>query len=116
MQAARVRKVSFVPPPDAADGAVTSLAYDPGTHIQSTVYAGTNVEQVRPGTPLHAPSSEFLMARCMLDCMQAQRREYGNTSKTINSKSKLGLATLVNHLAPAGLQALYVLISGLAWA
>ena len=48
LQAARVRKVSFVPPPDAADGAVTSIAYDPDTHPACTIYAGTNAQQVWP--------------------------------------------------------------------
>lgn len=46
MQAARVRKVSVVPPPD--DQTVTSSAYDPDTHQSCTVNAGTYVQQVCP--------------------------------------------------------------------
>ena len=44
VQAARVRKVSFVPPPD--NHTATSLTYDPDTHSSCTVHGGTIVQQV----------------------------------------------------------------------
>ena len=44
MQAARVRKVSFVPP--TGDQAVTAAAYDPDTFQSCTIAAGTLVTQV----------------------------------------------------------------------
>ena len=109
MQAARVRKVSFVPPPDAADGAVTSLAYDPGTHIQSTVYAGTNVEQVWPSSPW--------IFRILCGRLHTGTRLGVHQAFTeLSTQSKLGLDTSVSHLAPAALQPLDVFTSGLAWA
>ena len=53
VQAAQVRKVSFIPPADAQ-----SKPYDPDTHPSCTVYAGTHVQQVRqcchPLAPGHA--------------------------------------------------------------
>lgn len=46
VQAARVRQVSFVRPPD--DQTVTSSAYDPDMHQSCTINAGTYVQQVCP--------------------------------------------------------------------
>lgn len=50
MQAAQVRKVSFVPPSDGES--VASGTYNPNTHQSCTIYGGTYVQQVGVSYPL----------------------------------------------------------------